>query len=30
LLAMPTLPIGEYPEIVPPTVVVSGQRPQDQ
>jgi hydrophobe/amphiphile efflux-1 (HAE1) family protein len=27
LLAMPTLPISEYPEIVPPTVVVSGQYP---
>src|SRR6202522_1857425 len=27
LLAMPVLPISEYPEIVPPTVVVSGQYP---
>jgi hydrophobe/amphiphile efflux-1 (HAE1) family protein len=27
LLAMPNLPISEYPEIVPPTVVVSGQYP---
>jgi hydrophobe/amphiphile efflux-1 (HAE1) family protein len=27
LLAMPALPISEYPEIVPPTVVVSGQYP---
>src|SRR5580700_2489170 len=27
LLAMPQLPISEYPEIVPPTVVVSGQYP---
>jgi hydrophobe/amphiphile efflux-1 (HAE1) family protein len=27
LLAMPILPISEYPEIVPPTVVVSGQYP---
>ena len=27
LLAIPTLPISEYPEIVPPTVVVSGQYP---
>src|ERR1700753_2699098 len=27
LLAMPSLPISEYPEIVPPTVVVSGQYP---
>jgi hydrophobe/amphiphile efflux-1 (HAE1) family protein len=27
LLAMPELPISEYPEIVPPTVVVSGQYP---
>ena len=25
LLAIPSLPISEYPEIVPPTVVVSGQ-----
>ncbi|WP_363212703.1 efflux RND transporter permease subunit, partial [Phenylobacterium sp.] len=22
LIALPTLPIGEYPEVVPPTVVV--------
>jgi len=27
ILAMPVLPISEYPEIVPPTVVVSGQYP---
>jgi hydrophobe/amphiphile efflux-1 (HAE1) family protein len=27
LLAIPFLPISEYPEIVPPTVVVSGQYP---
>ena len=27
ILAMPALPISEYPEIVPPTVVVSGQYP---
>ena len=27
VLAMPNLPISEYPEIVPPTVVVSGQYP---
>jgi hydrophobe/amphiphile efflux-1 (HAE1) family protein len=27
LLAIPALPISEYPEIVPPTVVVSGQYP---
>jgi hydrophobe/amphiphile efflux-1 (HAE1) family protein len=27
LVAMPLLPISEYPEIVPPTVVVSGQYP---
>ena len=27
LLAIPSLPISEYPEIVPPTVVVSGQYP---
>jgi hydrophobe/amphiphile efflux-1 (HAE1) family protein len=27
LLAIPGLPISEYPEIVPPTVVVSGQYP---
>src|SRR5579859_1426510 len=27
LLAMPNLPISEYPQIVPPTVVVSGQYP---
>lgn len=27
LVAMPQLPISEYPEIVPPTVVVSGQYP---
>jgi hydrophobe/amphiphile efflux-1 (HAE1) family protein len=27
LLAVPVLPISEYPEIVPPTVVVSGQYP---
>jgi hydrophobe/amphiphile efflux-1 (HAE1) family protein len=27
LIAMPELPISEYPEIVPPTVVVSGQYP---
>jgi hydrophobe/amphiphile efflux-1 (HAE1) family protein len=27
LLAIPSLPITEYPEIVPPTVVVSGQYP---
>ncbi|MDB6043238.1 MAG: transporter [Gammaproteobacteria bacterium] len=27
LLAIPVLPISEYPEIVPPTVVVSGQYP---
>jgi hydrophobe/amphiphile efflux-1 (HAE1) family protein len=27
LLAIPTLPISEYPQIVPPTVVVSGQYP---
>src|ERR1700688_4584633 len=27
LLAIPNLPISEYPEIVPPTVVVSGQYP---
>src|ERR1700734_420271 len=27
LLAMPSLPISEYPEIVPPTVVVSGKYP---
>ncbi|MGH8230447.1 MAG: efflux RND transporter permease subunit, partial [Steroidobacteraceae bacterium] len=27
LLAIPSLPITEYPEIVPPTVVVSGQFP---
>src|SRR5258708_17479414 len=27
LLAMPVLPISEYPEIVPPTVVASGQYP---
>ncbi len=27
LLALPSLPISEYPEIVPPTVVVSGQYP---
>src|SRR6202171_2418508 len=27
LLAIPALPITEYPEIVPPTVVVSGQYP---
>src|ERR1700733_7211340 len=27
LLAMPVLPISEYPEVVPPTVVVSGQYP---
>jgi hydrophobe/amphiphile efflux-1 (HAE1) family protein len=27
LLAMPALPISEYPEIVPPTVVVTGQYP---
>ncbi len=27
LLAIPSLPISEYPEIVPPTVVVSGQVP---
>ncbi len=27
LLALPVLPISEYPEIVPPTVVVSGQYP---
>src|ERR1700758_2732240 len=27
LLAMPNLPISQYPEIVPPTVVVSGQYP---
>src|SRR5580692_8011097 len=27
LLAMPNLPVSEYPEIVPPTVVVSGQYP---
>ncbi len=27
LLALPNLPISEYPEIVPPTVVVSGQYP---
>ena len=27
LLAMPQLPISEYPEIVPPTVVISGQYP---
>jgi hydrophobe/amphiphile efflux-1 (HAE1) family protein len=27
LLSIPSLPISEYPEIVPPTVVVSGQYP---
>ena len=27
LLAIPVLPISEYPEVVPPTVVVSGQYP---
>jgi hydrophobe/amphiphile efflux-1 (HAE1) family protein len=27
LIALPILPISEYPEIVPPTVVVSGQYP---
>jgi hydrophobe/amphiphile efflux-1 (HAE1) family protein len=27
LLAIPSLPVSEYPEIVPPTVVVSGQYP---
>jgi multidrug efflux pump subunit AcrB len=27
LVAMPILPISEYPEIVPPTVVVTGQYP---
>src|SRR6266850_3065286 len=27
ILALPVLPISEYPEIVPPTVVVSGQYP---
>jgi len=27
LVAMPLLPIGEYPEIVPPTVVIGGQYP---
>src|SRR5579864_7977701 len=27
LLAMPNLPISEYPEIVPPTVVISGTYP---
>ena len=27
LVAMPNLPISQYPEIVPPTVVVSGQYP---
>lgn len=27
LVALPLLPISEYPEIVPPTVVVSGQYP---
>lgn len=27
VLAIPSLPISEYPEIVPPTVVVSGQYP---
>jgi multidrug efflux pump len=27
LLAIPALPISEYPEVVPPTVVVSGQYP---
>ncbi|MGH8309755.1 MAG: efflux RND transporter permease subunit, partial [Steroidobacteraceae bacterium] len=25
VVALPLLPISEYPEIVPPTVVVSGQ-----
>src|SRR4029453_18444567 len=27
LVSMPLLPVGEYPEIVPPTVVISGQYP---
>ena len=27
LVAMPLLPVSEYPEIVPPTVMVSGQYP---
>src|ERR1700692_663332 len=27
LAAMPLLPISQYPEIVPPTVVISGQYP---
>jgi hydrophobe/amphiphile efflux-1 (HAE1) family protein len=27
LVAMPLLPVSEYPEIVPPTVVISGQYP---
>jgi len=27
LVALPNLPISQYPEVVPPTVVVSGQYP---